>query len=204
MGSFLEEIANGNLGDILGSILGGGDSSSGGGLEDVIESMRKKMGGEASPVDNEEPASSGGGLEDIMKEIKKRMGVGGDDDVVATDNDSSSGNWDEDDVNSDIVKELRKKRGLDPDGPSSSTSDIAKEMRKKSGLDPEGKPKSSKDVFEDLEDDQDEPVDESQDAEDSGFGGIGDIFKKLGIDPSNLGGLAESVLKTIGLAGNAI
>ena len=36
------------------------------------------------------------------------------------------------------------------------------------------------------------------------LGDIGDIFKKLGIDPSNLGGLAESVLKTIGLAGNAI
>ena len=31
-----------------------------------------------------------------------------------------------------------------------------------------------------------------------------EVFGKMGIDLGNLGGLAESVLKTIGLAGNAI
>ena len=149
MGNFIEEITNGNLGDILGSILGGGgESSGGGGLEDIIESMRKKMGGEASPADAEEPVSSiGGGLSDIVKEIRKKMG-GGDD--VATTNDSND-DW------------------IDND----------------------------KSV---------EPAEEPQ-ADEGGIGGlgdIGDIFKKLGIDPSNLGGVAESVLKTIGLAGNAI
>ena len=203
MGNFLEEITNGNLGDILGSILGGGgESSGGGGLEDIIESMRKKMGGEVSPADAEEPVSSGGGgLSDIVKEIRKKMG-GGDD--VATTNDSND-DWIDNDKSDDIVKELRKKRGLDPDGPS-STSDVVKEMRKKSGLDTNEQKKSSSDVFKELDEKIDEPAEEQQ-ADEGGIGGlgdIGDIFKKLGIDPSNLGGLAESVLKTIGLAGNAI
>ena len=35
-------------------------------------------------------------------------------------------------------------------------------------------------------------------------GGMGDIFGKMGIDLGNLGGLAESVLKTIGLAGKSV
>ena len=125
--------------------------------------------------------------------------MGGGNDVVTTDENPMNDN----DDNDDIIKELRKKRGLDPNEPSSSTSDIVKEMRKKSGLDPEGTEKSSNDVFKDLEEDMDEP----QTSEEEGLGGMGDIgeiFKKLGIDPSNLGGLAESVLKTIGLAGNAI
>ena len=33
---------------------------------------------------------------------------------------------------------------------------------------------------------------------------MGDIFGKMGIDLGNLGGLAESVLKTIGLAGKSV
>ena len=125
--------------------------------------------------------------------------MGGGNDVVTTDENPMNDN----DDNDDIIKELRKKRGLDPNEPSSSTSDIVKEMRKKSGLDPEGTEKSSNDVFKDLEEDMDEPQ-TSEEEELGGMGDIGEIFKKLGIDPSNLGGLAESVLKTIGLAGNAI
>jgi len=41
-----------------------------------------------------------------------------------------------------------------------------------------------------------------QQAQDAG--GLGSIFGKLGIDMGNLGGLAESVLKTIGLAGKSV
>ena len=33
---------------------------------------------------------------------------------------------------------------------------------------------------------------------------LGDIFGRMGIDLGNIGGLAESVLKTIGLAGKSI
>ena len=170
MATFFDEISNGNLGEILGSILGEGYGSSGGGLEDIIESMRKKMGGETAPMD-EEPVSSGGGLEDIMKEIRRRMGGGND--MVPTD-----------------------------DNPLDENDDIFKEIRKKNGFDPEETTKSSSDVFEDLEEDMDEPISEEEGI--GGMGDINDVFKKLGIDPSNLGGLAESVLKTIGLAGNAI
>ena len=37
MGSFLEEIIKGGLGNVLGSVLGGGSSGSdGGGLEEII------------------------------------------------------------------------------------------------------------------------------------------------------------------------
>ena len=35
-------------------------------------------------------------------------------------------------------------------------------------------------------------------------GGLGSIFGNMGIDMGNLGGLAESILKTIGLAGKSI
>ena len=198
MATFFDEISNGNLGEILGSILGEGYGSSGGGLEDIIESMRKKMGGETAPMD-EEPISSGGGLEDIMKEIKKKMG-------------GETTPMDEEPVSSggleDIMKEIRRRMGggndMVPtdDNPLDENDDIFKEIRKKNGFDPEETTKSSSDVFEDLEEDMDEPISEEEGI--GGMGDINDVFKKLGIDPSNLGGLAESVLKTIGLAGNAI
>ena len=48
MGNFLEEIVKGGLGDVLGSVFGGGASSgSGGGIEDIIKQMQEQMGGGA-------------------------------------------------------------------------------------------------------------------------------------------------------------
>ena len=68
-------------------------------------------------------------------------------------------------------------------------SDIVKEMKKKAGFDvEETKQTESEDVQE----------------ETRTGGGLGDIFGRMGIDFGNIGGLAESVLKTIGLAGKSI
>ena len=65
MGSFLEEIIKGGLGNVFGS----STSDSSGGLEDIMKELQKKMGGSSSSS-----SSSGSGLEDIMKELQKKMG----------------------------------------------------------------------------------------------------------------------------------
>ena len=80
---------------------------------------------------------------------------------------------------SDIVREMKKKAGFDVDEPTQTTTRQTQTTASK-------KKKAKKEQ-------------EAQDA-----GGLGSIFGKLGIDMGNLGGLAESVLKTIGLAGKAI
>ena len=72
--------------------------------------------------------------------------------------------------------------------PSGSASDVAREVKRKAGI----------------------PVDDEQTTaskkaakkkKDEETGGM---FGKMGIDLGNLGGLAESVLKTIGLAGKSV
>ena len=76
----------------------------------------------------------------------------------------------------DIVREMKKKAGFDVDEPAQTTTQTTSAKKK-------AKKKEQ----------------QEQDA-----GGLGSIFGKLGIDMGNLGGLAESVLKTIGLAGKSV
>jgi len=76
---------------------------------------------------------------------------------------------------SDIVREMKKKAGFDVDEPEQTQTTTTKKKNARK---------------------------KEQEAQDAG--GLGSIFGKLGIDMGNLGGLAESVLKTIGLAGKAI
>ena len=78
---------------------------------------------------------------------------------------------------SDIVREMKKKAGFDVDEPVETTTRTTSAKKKKA-------------------------TNKEQQAQDDG--GLGSIFGKMGIDLGNLGGLAESVLKTIGLAGKSI
>jgi hypothetical protein len=67
---------------------------------------------------------------------------------------------------------------------------VAKELRKKMGIDEKETPTET----------TQKKTKQTKKSE----GGMGDIFGKMGIDLGNLGGLAESVLKTIGLAGKSV
>ena len=79
-------------------------------------------------------------------------------------------------------------------------SDVVREMKKKAGFDveeeepqPQQRPTSTQR--------KNSRKSSQKPQEDEG---LGSIFGKMGIDLGNLGGLAESVLKTIGLAGKSI
>ncbi len=171
MGSFLEEIIKGGLGNVFGS----SKSDSSGGLEDIMKELQKKMGGASSGS-----SSKGNSVEDIVRDMQQKMGGGT----------SDGGGL------SDVAREIRRKMGMDtsPSNTESSTSsgstasDVAKELRKRMGIEEKETSTTQK---------------KTKKAEPAS-GGMGDIFGKMGIDLGNLGGLAESVLKTIGLAGKSV
>ena len=177
MGSFFEEILKGGMGDVLGSVLGGGSSSKG-----------KK---------------SGGGLDDIIKDLQKKMGGDTSSNSSTTTTSSSSSRSSKGGL-SDVAEELRRQMGgsrstkknssetTATQSEGSTMSDIVREMKKKAGFDVDEPEQTTASTS------QEEEVNIPT------GGGLGDIFGKLGIDLGNLGGLAESVLKTIGLAGKSI
>ena len=65
---------------------------------------------------------------------------------------------------------------------------------------PRDNPKSRERLIKELQIEAEKAAEEEADDN----GGLGGVFGKMGIDLGNLGGLAESVLKTIGLAGKSV
>ena len=75
-------------------------------------------------------------------------------------------------------------------------SDVAKELKRKAGFPVDDEPETKTSKTKKTKKAAEEEADDN--------GGLGGVFGKMGIDLGNLGGLAESVLKTIGLAGKSV
>ena len=107
MGSFLEEIIKGGLGNVFGNA---GGSTSGGGLEDILKDM---TGGQSTTTTSSTTRRStqDNDLNDILRDIRQNAGASGSAPQRTTtqqvDNTTQGGGLD------DVVKDLRRKMGMD-------------------------------------------------------------------------------------------
>ena len=107
MGSFLEEIIKGGLGNVFGNA---GGSTSGGGLEDILKDM---TGGQSTTTTSSTTRRStqDNDLNDILRDIRQNAGASGSAPQRTTtqqvDDTTQGGGLD------DVVKDLRRKMGMD-------------------------------------------------------------------------------------------
>lgn len=178
MGSFLEEIIKGGLGNVFGNASGG---NSGGGMEDILKDITGNRSttttaskrGSATEVD----------MSDIAKSIRKNAGASGpapQRSTVDVDETQTKGGLD------DVVKDLRRKMGMD----------VEEEPVKKTST----KNKRNTQV-------EEEETAQNGGIDLGSLGGLGGILSILlgqGLNLGNLGEIAKGILKTIGLAGGSM
>lgn len=158
-----------------------------GGMGDILGSV---LGGSSS---KKKGSKSGGGLGDIVKDLRKQMEGDSDasDVTVSTTGSKSSGSKSSSSKSSgslsDIAKEIRRQAGMserEVNAPSKNTTNIDLDVEEETSK--SGKKKTT-----------------GKTAQKESSGGLGSIFGN-GIDLGNLGSIAESVIKTIGLGGRSI
>ena len=182
MGSFLEEIIKGGLGNVFGQQTQGGDD--GDILGDILKGATKKTGGSTTTTQRTQvPEES-----DIARNIRKNAGASGPAPSHTPQN-----------VEVDLEPESQQEGGM---------SDIVKELRRKMGLDVEEEPAQKTKTSKKAQKQQEEEQQGSPIGIDLGnLGGLGAILAILlgqGLNLGNLGDIAKSILKTIGLAGNSV
>lgn len=154
-----------------------------GGMGDVLGSV---LGGSSSKKKSSSK-KSGGGITDILKDMKKQMEGDADvSDVGVTTGKNTSGSKSSGSV-SDIAKEIRRQAGMSDkqvNAPGKTTANMDLEVEETTS-------KSAK------------KGSAVKAAKKENSGGLGSIFGN-GIDLGNLGSIAESVIKTIGLGGKSV
>ena len=181
MGSFLEEIIKGGLGNVFGNA---GGSTSGGGLEDILKDMSGGQSTTTTSTTTTRRSTQDNDLNDILRDIRQNAGASGSAPQRTTtqqvDDTAQGGGLD------DVVKDLRRKMGMDvEEEPVRETS--RKNTRTQPVEEEEAAPQGGIDL-----------------GSLGGLGGILSILLGKGLNLGNIGEIAKGVLKTIGLAGGSM
>ena len=184
MGSFFEEIIKGGLGSVFG---GGSSSSNDGGMGDIVKEIKKKMGGDTSSTTNYGNSSrNSSDMDDVAEEIRRQAGKSGK--PSSTRNTSSRTDSSTRDTSSRTSSSNRESGGL---------NDILNDMKRRAGFDVEEEAPVENTTRTTRRSTKKEVEQRQKEAD-----GPGSILG--GINLGNIGDIVGGILKSILLGGRSL